>query len=1157
MSARDLREIADLPLTGLRYGLSDKLLRVNSDRNNPVDKKKAEKIVEVLGEAGVRQSQLDHFKDLHKQLRDAVGLGQNKNEIVWEMLILLRLIRAEYDFEDLISVSLDRVMMDWQGSIFAKEELKLFIQSLQTLLDEEDLTEESLNASAAILEGLAPEDPDLSSPAKQLLWAAHLLFLIYNPELILNWPERRRGKNRLDSTQLWRQLLRSRKVRYMRALYASHIFNLLRNNDLMVGWGAPGSWFSYAVNPAPGRINCDLLYSMLAGFEHARACVVHEMGHAVLTRGVPSYIQELSDGIAEMENSDTALTMSHELRLKQYFLNACEDNCVNRFTEQVGKIFGQDYGYSLNHFYTAIGDVGRRFLKQREVYGEATPENRFKNLTFIISRVFLSNNGLFDNTPEGWASLMSHPEWITARDRDNPEEKLEAEAAFDQLIEMCEEVEHYFPPLQEMAGGPRHYGEQAEAYAERRFELIHEMWDLFAKDIVDEILEDEESDVDDAMDQFESNTNTDPPPPKKKQQDKDEQEEPEDDDEEKENDNPAPPTQADQNADNDSDEDLEGEEPTEQKPEEEEGESDGEGEDESTGDGDEGEDESEEGAEDDADDAGDSPPEDGGSGQQSDPTEKPDQQDQQEQEDSEDQQQEGESEEQESQMNDEDMPAPDPDQVEEQEQMQEAEGGEEGEGEEETPSLEELMDQLEQQLEDMDIKKQMDESEDAEQKVEEVEDEEEAEAELVREMVDQTQPPEAKEPPLDEDEDKKGDQGADHGGTADSNQVLDSEYIPEEPLSSISDLMDALKEADEAEEEQQREREKREERRKDREQEQPEAPPHIVNPPSPMGLDELAGGSWEDFSKRVSLHGSVISVMAASLEKLKRAQLKFVHKLSKKHSLIPEGGDLRRFDQRAMDSLIQRIAKREKFDKDHLSMFRKDGRRAAASRPTRIILIDGSRSMTFGGHPMPMDKAIQEAVIDYMASRVAGYDTFITMFGPENPLEIAKPGDSLVEIGKTIEKVTGGLNTMTYLSPALLHTIRQVAYRKKFEENYVGFTNFVIYSDGDIDDLARSRALIEQIIQHAPKTTFDFVLITTKRATPMDVLINTLDAKNPVHEIGVVRGNATRKYPMALTSTYKLTNRLNKASSGFADPSFLRSGQFKRLWQLLTMGNKG
>ena len=253
-----------------------------------------------------------------------------------------------------------------------------------------------------------------------------------------------------------------------------------------------------------------------------------------------------------------------------------------------------------------------------------------------------------------------------------------------------------------------------------------------------------------------------------------------------------------------------------------------------------------------------------------------------------------------------------------------------------------------------------------------------------------------------------------------------------------------------------------------------------------------------------------------------------------------------------MYALLERIAKNEKFDKDDLSMFRKDGRVAAATRPTRVILIDGSRSMTFGGHPMPMDKALQEAVIDYMASRIAGYDTYIIMFGPQNPPVIATPGGSLVEIGKTIEQVHGGLNTMTYLSPSLLHAIQLIAYRKKFTEPYVGFTNFVIYSDGDIDDLPHSRAIIQQIIQHAPKSTFDFVLITSKQATPMDVLINTLEVNNPIHEIGVVRGNATRKYPMALTATYKLTNRLRSASSGFADPAFLRAGQFKRLFQLLT-----
>ncbi|MEM7039867.1 MAG: hypothetical protein AAF570_23035, partial [Bacteroidota bacterium] len=143
-------------------------------------------------------------------------------------------------------------------------------------------------------------------------------------------------------------------------------------------------------------------------------------------------------------------------------------------------------------------------------------------------------------------------------------------------------------------------------------------------------------------------------------------------------------------------------------------------------------------------------------------------------------------------------------------------------------------------------------------------------------------------------------------------------------------------------------------------------------------------------------------------------------------------------------------------------------------------------------------------------------------------------------------------NTMTYLSPALMQCIERVAHRKKFQEPYVGFTNFVIYSDGDIDDLRASREVIEQIFLHAPKSTFDLVLITQKNATPMDVLIRTLEPQNPIHEIGMVRGTATRSLPMALTSTYKLTTRLRSARSGFADPSFVRSGQFKRLLKHLT-----
>lgn len=1160
MAGQHIKEIVELPLTGLRYSLSDKLLRVNAaSRYDPVDKKQFNKITEVLEENGARQGQMDHFKNLFDQLRDTVGLNQNPGEIIWEMVMLLRMIQAEDEMPELVKTSLDRVMTDWQGSAFPKAELDQLLKSIRYISEGQKIEDEILNASTALLEGLAPEDPDLSTPEKQLLWAAHLLFLVFNPEMMQQWASHRRGKGPLNTTQLWRQITRTRQARYLRALYGSHIFNLLRNNDLLVGWGAPGSWFSFALEPAPGRINCDLLYSLLAGFDHSRACVVHEIGHAVQTKGVPDYIQELSDAIPDM---DDPMAMHQELRLKQYFLNACEDNCVNRFTQQIGGVFGQDYGHSLNHFYTSIGDVGRRFIRQREVYGEPTPENKFKNLSFIISRVFLANNGLFENTPEGWASVMAHPEWVIGRDRDDPEKELDAEASFTQLLEMCEEVEHYFPPLQELAGGPKYYAEQATTFAERRFDLIHEMWALYAQDLADEILNDEETDVEDAMDKFDVETNTTPPPPKKKQQDPKDDEDQEEDDEDKEK-NPTPPSQADQSAEDDSDEDLEGEEATEEKPnseEEDEDDSGEEGEDESAGEGGEGEEEMpDQGESEEPDDEeGSAPPENSGSGQQSDPTEKPEQQDKEEIEDEEGQEQDREED---RDKKEEEQPSPEdgeqPQQEEEGEMQEGEEGQEQEDGEEqgdeqEGPSLEELIDQLKEQMEELaednvEVKPQFDEAEEAEQKVEEVGEDENPEATLKREIEDNSLPPEMQETPLEEQEEKGGDQGAEHGG-GDNNEVLDSDYIPEEPMSSIGDLMSALEEADQADEEQQKEREKREERREER---QFERPPKLEIPKQ-MSLDELASGNWDDFAKRVAMHSPVIAVMAAGLEKLKAAQLKMIHKLSKKHSLIPQGGDLRRFDERALQKLIDRLSKNEKFEKDHLNMFRKDGRKVAPTRPTRIILIDGSRSMSMGSHPLPMNKAIQEAIIDYMASRIAGYDTYITMFGPQNPIVLAKPGDNVYEIGKAIERVQGGLNTMTYLSPALMQTIAMVAYRKKFEESYVGFTNFVIYSDGDIDDLPQSRAIIEQIFQHAPKTTFDFVLITSKRATPMDVLINTISYNSPIHEIGVVRGNAGRQYPMALTATYKLTTRIRSTKSGFADPSFLRSGQFKRLLQLLT-----
>jgi hypothetical protein len=686
-----------------------------------------------------------------------------------------------------------------------------------------------------------------------------------------------------------------------------------------------------------------------------------------------------------------------------------------------------------------------------------------------------------------------------------------------------------------MAGGPDHYGRLAAAYARKRFELIHEIWRLYAQDIVDKITEQKPDSVDDSMDRFQMEMNHTPPPPKKDRQE----------DEQKDNDeNPQPPSAADQNSKKRKEEPEEGAPPPDDPPPPEDGTGGGNGEDESAGpdsgsppensddageDGDPQEEDGTQGSQPDA----------GGSGAPDKPRQERPEGKEKEAEDKKDRQEE--------KM---EGPAPEgaetqPDDV----KVQDEVGRPEDVRPKDMPStppeeasaedLERLMQELMENFKDL-----VDFKEDSDAEEEAVQDEDHPEAELIREVEDETLPPEQK-PREEKVQDGGGERGDAKGGNPAGKGILDRENIADESMVSVEQLLEALKANEES-------KEQKEERRKPMEREAEGRGAMRFDIPPAMDLDQLAKGNWEDFNRRVALHGPVIALMARALEKLKDAQLRLILRISKKNQLIPPGGDLRRFDQKRMQALIERISKQEKFDKEHLYLFKKDDRISAVTRPTRIILIDGSRSMTFGSQPLPMDKAIQEAVIDYMASKLAGYDTFITMFGPLNPILLAEPGDHPMEIGKRIEKVHGGLNTMTYLAPSLMQVIEKVAYRKKFEESFVGFTNFVIYTDGDIDDLKASRELIEQIFAHCPKSTFDFVMITDKHATPMDVLIRTIRVNNPIHEIGMVRSTASRHYPLALTATMKLTSRIATTRSGFADPAFLRTGQFRRLLHLLT-----
>ena len=1148
MAKSSIHDITSQPMTGLRYGLADKLLRINTgDRFSPVTTKQVNGLIQVMSEAGVSINQQVHVESKCNEILGLIEENRHVAELVHDLIISLRLIQADNRQHTELNLFLEMLVREWNANVFPAEELKFLLGELKSNSKDKTLAQEIGNAQKAILTGQAPLDINLSTPEKQLVWAAHLLFLLYNPYLMQNWPPPiRKGVPNLPSTALWKQLTTCHHVRYLRILFGNHVFNLTRNNQIQLTWGGPGSWFSFSLHPEPGIISCDLLFSMLVGFDHARACVVHEISHAVQTKGIPDFVQEIANRMHENPGDEA---LRQELEMKQYFLNCAEDNCVNRFTQEVGKVFGQDYGYSLNYWYTAIGDVGRRYTKQEPAQLEDTPKDRFGNLTFIISRVFLAHNGLFKPDREGWESIMAIPEWISGRDRNNPDSWLDNDQSWKQLMEMCEEVEHYFPPLQDLASGPAHYGKQAELYAAKRFELIHELWKLYAEDLKNQIVEKQEDSWEDSQDRFNMEMNPSEPPPKKQKQ-KEKQDTK--DEEKNQEQNPNPPTESDSSSENFSEEDLPGDPPEDQQ------------EDNAGGGGEDGEDSSagEDGSpQDSPDDSG----QDGDSENQqaggndkskqpkspSEDTEKPAQdpnQDKSTEKGEEDGTETEESSTPSEPIADESAEKPMPEDEATQDAQDSQNVADPAKTEEpaqvmDPGELERLMQKLMDQFKELATMK-----EDAEAEPQAIQDEESPEAELIREMEDDAAEREANE----DREQKNGTERGDaQGGDEFAKGVLESDFLPDEPMASVEDLMKALE--DSMQEASERKSLDREGRLPMFEEEDIIPRPKLEIPPQ-MSLDQLASGDWDDFNKRVALHGPVIAVMARALAKLKDAQLKIIFKQSKKHSIVPEGGDLRRFDHQAMQRLLMQISKAEKFQKDDLSLFKKDGKIAAATRPTRVILIDGSRSMSMGSRPLPMDKAIQEAVIDYMASRVAGYDTYIAMFGPLNPILLAEPGDHLVEIGKRIEQVHGGLNTMTYLAPALMLVIERIAYRKRFQEPFVGFTNFVIYSDGDIDDARQAREIIQQIILHAPKSTFDFVLITNKHATPMDVLIRTLEFRNPIHEVGVVRSLAQRPYPLALTSTMKLTQRLGKTRSGYADQAFLRGAQFKRLLALLTRG---
>ena len=95
-TSASLEELVTLPLTGLRYALSDKLLKINtSDRFNPAKAEQVDGLVQALEAAEVNVSQLWNIKFKTEDLLAAIADKKNVADKMWDLITSLKIIVAD------------------------------------------------------------------------------------------------------------------------------------------------------------------------------------------------------------------------------------------------------------------------------------------------------------------------------------------------------------------------------------------------------------------------------------------------------------------------------------------------------------------------------------------------------------------------------------------------------------------------------------------------------------------------------------------------------------------------------------------------------------------------------------------------------------------------------------------------------------------------------------------------------------------------------------------------------------------------------------------------------------------------------------------------------------------------------------------------------
>lgn len=277
------------------------------------------------------------------------------------------------EVDRILGLPITRLRLDlkhhYQDKKFTEDEFNAFIDRLGKA---DDLGNQAEIAKKAAVDRKVNDELDieLDTPAKQLLWAAVFTRMMHS------------GKEPVVRSPLWYQMQGTIGVNN-EEIGTSYIINRsLQNKDVTFNWGQPGSWFYY--NPRTNKINIDLYYTLLMGFEHTRAVTLHEIGHSELSNTYSKRMKELYEKVKILIDPSTIVredkdgnkkkprikmkkaeyrqlmidVAEWQLRFKLWHMT--EDTVVNQFSSNMSDVSykNQLFGKSLNHVSAVLQGFG-------------------------------------------------------------------------------------------------------------------------------------------------------------------------------------------------------------------------------------------------------------------------------------------------------------------------------------------------------------------------------------------------------------------------------------------------------------------------------------------------------------------------------------------------------------------------------------------------------------------------------------------------------------------------------------------------------------------------------------------------------------------------------------------------------------------------------